>query len=238
MVRPAVAPVSPLEIVAADDIIAGWDAAVRVAVAGAVFTLPDVSGNGFNLNQAIALNQPTEVVGGGPNGNDSVLFDGVNDFMNNGALDLPAPGITPTFYWAVMRQVTWTLSDTFWTAGVPGAGRISVQQGPAITPSILQFNGTAGNNTAALILNSYRRLESYYTDSVSDSLKVGSALSSGVNSGGDNPGAGFTVGANASLNIFSNIEICELWIFNILPSIAQRAALDAYVTNRYGIGLV
>lgn len=227
MVRPAAAPVSPLEIVAADDIIAGWDAAVRVDTAGAVSVLPDVSGNGWNLTQLVVLSQPTAMVGGGPNGNDSILFDGVDDSLSNMALDLPAPGTTSLTYWAVFRQITWTAGDVLWH------GIFILQDG--VTPQIRQGNGAPANNNAGMILNTYGLFEALFSNSTSDKILASGVLTTGTSAGNTDPAAGFHIGFNGGTGLAnSNIELCELWLFGTALTIQQRSQLRAYATNRYG----
>jgi hypothetical protein len=220
----------PLVIMGSASVVAGWDA--RTVDTSPVGLWDDSSGNGFDLTAT----EPTWNATGGPNSQPSVLFDGINDIAENLLLDLPAPGTTPTFYWAVIRQVSWTPLDILFGA----AGGLLIRQF-AGSPNIGQQNPTGPVNAhGGLTVNTFLRLESYFSNSVSDYIKAGSAIAStGANAGNTDPTAGFALGNLPSAGSdWANIEVCEFWIFNVLPSTTQKAALDAYVTSRYGAGLV
>lgn len=230
MVRPAAAPISPLEIVAADDIISGWDAAVNIQDAGTISVLPDVSGNGFNLSQANVALQPA--VGVGPNGNPSALFDGIDDRIFNAVLNFSPPGTVPTTFWGVFRQVTWTNTDRLFGAGAGSLGLVLIQDG--VSPNISQANNVISNSNGGLILNTYSVVETLFTFSASDFILVGGVLSAGGNAGNVDPLAQFSMGADGPGVFPSNSEFCELWAFSVALTIQQRSQLRAYATNRYG----
>lgn len=220
------------DIIDAANIVAGWDAADLVASPVALW--PDASGNGFDLTNAVGAEQPLWTAAGGPNGNPTVLFDGDDDFLSNALLDLPAPGTTPTFYWAVLRQVTWVLDHTI--ADTPLAS-LSFYQGSAAAPNVRQFNSNEVNENSGAPLGEYKRCEVYFSSSVADYIKAGSTTVTGADAGNSEPAASFALGGLTAL-FRSNVEVCEFWIFNFLPSAAQLASLDAYVLNRYGVGLI
>ncbi len=225
----------PLFIPAAN-IVAGWDA--RDLSASPVALWPDASGNGFDLTQATGANQPTWGAATGPNGQPAVLFDGINDSMGNAALDLPVPGTTPTFVWAVYRQVTWALIQRHWNLGVAGNSLAFRPPLAGISPELQQFAGSFANLNSGMTVNVYKRLEVYFSDSTADFVDVGGVHSTGASAGNVDPAVSVTIGANATLLNFGNIQICEYWIFNALPSTAQLAALDAYAAARYGAGVL
>lgn len=232
-IKPIVTPVvvlTPLDIMSGN-IVAGWDAADLSATPVASWV--DASGNGFTLTEA--TNQPSWNATGGPNSQPSVLFDGVNDMLTNTSLDLPAPGTTPTFYWAIMRQVTSTPAENIFAAG--GTSLFLRQTGAS--PNVAQGNTSFPSNShGGWTLNTFMRVEVYFSNSTSDYIKAGAAAATtGQNAGNSDPTATFRL-ATASGGSFSNIEVCEFWIFNTLPTTGQRASLDAYVTSRYGAGLV
>jgi len=234
---------SPLTIMG-EATVAWWRADVLVLNGGTVSSWTDQSGNGFDLIQAVGGNQPTFNATGGPNATPSVLFDGVNDDVANALLDLPAPATTRTFYWAVLRQVTWTGGDRLWGAGVGNNSSLAVlQHMPGGSPVIgMKNDGGAGafgaNPNSGLTLNVYKRLEVYFSDSVSDYIKAGGATQTGLNAGNTDPAATFVLGAAANLSSFANIEVLDFAIFDRQPTAQEFAELDAYATNRYGPGVV
>jgi hypothetical protein len=233
---PAVISSGVLDIILAANIIAGWDAAVTTNDGSNVSAMLDVSGNGFALTQAVAGNRPTIVPAGGPNANPSVLFDGMGDTLINAILDLPAPGTTPTFYWGVLRQVTFTGGESLWAAGVAPTFLALLQIGGFAI--ISQNNGANVNGNAGMTLNSYKRLEAYFSNTVGDYIKGGSVTSTGASAGNNDAAAGFALGANAVGAGSTNIEVCELWIFNTLPTALQLAQLEVYAANRYGASVL
>lgn len=219
---------TPLEIMAGS-IVAGWDA--ESLSSSPVAEWPDLGPGGFTLTGEVE--QPTWSATGGPNSQPSVLFDGVDDVLvTSPGLQLPIPGDTPTFFWGVLRQVTWTAPDRFW-----GCEFMDLAQAGG-SPDILQLNQDPVNTNAGLPVNAFRRIEVYFSNSTSDYVKAGAVTSTGANSGNTEPAGSFTLGAAAGLSDFGNIEVCELWIFNVEPSPLQKAQLDAYATSRYGPGLV
>ncbi len=228
--RPIVAPpISVQAVIPAANIVAGWDAANLSASPVALW--PDASGNGFDLAQPTGANQPTWGAATGPNSQPAVLFDGVDDNVNV-ALNLPAPGTTPTFFWGIVRQVTWTNGDFWWD----DLGGIALVQS-GVTPAILQSNG-AGVNSTAFVVNTYRRLEVSFTNTIADYIKVGSISTTGASAGNLDPTGPFVLGANGIGTANSNIQVCELWIFNAVPTAAQLLQLDAYAANRYGAAVL
>jgi len=216
------------------NVVAGWDAAdisgTPVPDIGVPVALwPDASGNGFDLSGAGAA-QPLWSADGGPNGQPSVLFDGIDDFLTNAALNLPAPGTTPTFFWVVMRQIAWTLDDVI----IESSGGLSFYQS-AVSPEVRQFNGAEVNASNGMPLDTYKRIEVYFSNSVADYIKAGSVTVTGANAGNIDANPGIWMGSSfTEASGFANIEVCECWIFNALPNASQIAQLNAYAALRYG----
>jgi hypothetical protein len=233
---PLAPPQSVFDIMEGSEIVAGWDAAIGVSGGATVAQWNDLGSGGFNLTQAAAGFQPTFNAEGGPNGNPSILFDGVDDALFNAALDLPAPGTIQTFYWAIVRQVSWILTAPFWGAGASGDELRFVQAFSA--PDVTQRNGIGGNQTSPdMPINMYRIVGISFTNTISDYIDISGARTTGINTLNNDPVAGFFVGWT-STGQFGNIELCELWIFNTLPTPAQLALLDAYASNRYGVSVI
>lgn len=193
----------------------------------------DQSGNGHHYAQGIAGQQPLYNATGGPNGQASMLFDGANDTLSAAGLDLAAPATTPSWFWFIFRQITWTSGDRVFS----GAGGMQLLQNTG-TPQLDMFDGSVANGNTAATLNTYLRGEIYFSGSVADYLKLGATSVTGASAGNTNPGAPFSIASNSAGSQFAHIEVCEFLVADALPSAGQRSSLDAYVTARYGAGLV
>jgi hypothetical protein len=224
--------VTPQTIMGASTV-AWWRADKGITLNGAtVSAWADQGPSGFHLTQGTAAAQPDFVAAGGPNGTPSVLFKGTDDFLRNATLDRPAPSTTPTFVWTVMRQVTWGANLRFWCFGTANLGLAVL--GQTATPQISMSNTTVVNANTALTVNTYKRMEVYFSGSTSDYLKVGATSVTGASAGVVDNAARFTLGARGDDLSPSNVEYPEFAIFSALPSAAQLTALDAYAVNRYG----
>lgn len=221
---------TPVDILGAANIVAAWDAADLDASPVALW--PDASGNGFDLTQAIAASQPTWGAATGPNGQPAVLFDGVDDWLENAVLTRPAPGTEPTFIWCVLRQLTWTFNNTLWRTGDFSFYAFD----SLVSPEIAQYTANEANNNGGLTLGDYRRIEEYNSNSTNDYLKIGSTLVTGTSAGDDPAGTlGWLLSEPPTGS--TRIQVCIFYLLKILPSPAQLALLDAYVDNRFGPGL-
>jgi hypothetical protein len=233
-----VGPQSVIEVMSSAEIVAGWDAALGVSGGATVAQWNDLGSGGFNLTQAVAGARPTFNAAGGPNGNPSVLFDGIDDFLANAALNLPAPGTTPSFFWSILRQVVWANTQRFWNADGGGASRVAVFSN-ALTPQIAQADNVVANSHGGLTVNTYKRLEVLFSNSVADYIKAGAATpTTGTSAGNIDPAGPFGLGGFTSGVNPANVEFCELWIFNVLPTPAQLLQLDLYALNRYGASVL
>ncbi len=224
-----------LEIIAAANIVAGWDAADLAATP--VASWPDASGNGFTLVQAVGASQPVWSATAGANGNPSVRFDGVSDLVTNALLDLPAPtALAPVWYWAVLRQHSWTLDDRFCSAQLATNARMALTQN-AVTPQVAQQDNSPVN-PVSLPLAIYKRLRAEFTASVADNMTIGATTATGVSAGVIDATAGFALGAAVNATSHCDCEMCEFWIFKGILTSGQLAALDLYAAFRYGSAVI
>ncbi len=226
---------SPLTIMGASTH-AWWRSDIVVLNGATVSQWTDQSGNGRHLTQGTAANQPTYNATGGPNSTPSILFDATNDVLVNAAIDRNVPSTAITFVWMVFRQVTWTSTRRLFGFGTANNTICAIQN--SATPQIAQADTTIVNSNTALAVNTYGRGEFYFSGSVNDYIKLIATTVSGASAGVTNPAAGFKLGASGATTLFGNLEIAEAAIFDTLPNAAQITALNAYVTSRYGAGLV
>jgi hypothetical protein len=107
------------------------------------------------------------------------------------------------------------------------------------SPNLRQTNGSGTfQDNGGLPTLTFGRVEAGFTNSTADFIKCVSTLVTGTNTG--NFGAGTTgrTLARTQTTHFGNFGIAEILYANRIPSDAERAALDAYCTSRYGAGLV
>jgi hypothetical protein len=182
-----------------------------------------------HYTQATAGTRPT--VGVGPNSFPEIIFDGVDDFLNC-ALDLPAPGTTPTFVWAVYRIISAPAGN----APIVGGDRTTgcFVYSPAGSKSTNQYNGTVTNSNSGSAGSNYVRGEFLFSNSASDYSKAGSTVVlSGTPAGNQDPGASRNLGGGSG-NTALNVGLLALVHLNNAPSTGQKAAADAAVTAKYG----
>jgi hypothetical protein len=224
------APVAPLDPDAAfgANLVAWW----RSDLGCTVSQWDDQSGNAFHLTQATATNQPT-IQAGVFNGHDGVRFDGADNFMSNATLDIAAPGTGATTFWAVVRGLTYTTNDEYWSGGT--AGRVCVRQS-GTEPALVMAATTVVNSNNAAAMGVAARILAKFNGSTADYLKVLGTVVTGASAGTTNPAAGFFLGSRPGPTNFGNFEIAELAIINldVAHNDARILATDAYGVARYG----
>lgn len=200
-----------------------------------VTTWADQSGNGNNYSQSTAANQPLLLTTDGPGSTAAIAFDGTDDSLQS-TLDLPAPGTTVSWIWAVFRQRTWTSNDHCFSAGA--STFILRQTNGGASPQMNAFNNAAnGPTNSGAPVNGYSRMELYFSNTTADYLKLRATSVTGTNCGNNNPAANIRLASASGPSNWADIEIVEWLIVNRLPSGTEKTNLDTYVTNRYGAGL-
>lgn len=221
------------------NLIAWWNAdAANVTVgAGDIISAANDLGTGnFDLTEATGLLGPVWV-DAQINGRAVMRFDGAASRLSNATLNLPAPGTTPIYYWAVIKQVSYTTTDELWTGGTVSRGAIR-QTGSS--PELIMLCATAANTNNGAPIGTASRLIARFKGTTDDYLKCRAVVVTGTSAGVTDPAAGFFVGCRPALANFGNFELAELVISNLdlAHDSAQSVALDAYGVSRYGAGIL
>jgi hypothetical protein len=226
------APTDPLSIVTSVPVLAYFVADLGVTIGTGVSAWADQGPSAYSAVQATGTAQPllqTAALGG----SNTILFDGVDDRLVVGTLDLPAPGTTPTFLFFVARRVTGAINVSMFGGG--GSTTMRLFRGGA--DLIRMNNGTSGPTVTMVAGGPFYRGEALYANSATvDYLKIGTVNSGvGTATGNNDAGAGqYTIGAQqlAGTNA-GNDDIAVVMLCGGNPSAAEKAALDAWVTAYY-----
>jgi hypothetical protein len=179
---------------------------------GLVSQWDDASGNARHLIQATGTNQPAL------QGDNSILFDGVDNFMKCDAFTLNQP----FSIYIRGRHVTWT-SGRYWCDGnTTPTGAILMLP---VTPQLQIHAGANVGSNGALAVNTYGAIGTVF-NGASSILRVDATSQPGLNPGAGNPG-GFTLGARGDNTLFSNIQVKEI----ILYSVAHDASTMTQIIN-------
>lgn len=164
----------------------------------------------------------------GLNGLPTMTFDGTNDKLTCAGFNPAAPGTTPVWIRAIVKLVGWTVSRTIIGAGTAGIRFFA----SGVTPQFRLNNGINGG-LVDLTLATWFRVELLCTNSTSDYMKIGATNSTGVNTSNTANTGGRQIGCFAGAN-FANFEFAEILYANRNPSGAEKTALDADTTSRWG----
>jgi len=224
-------------IVFAPDVIFGanlkqWVRADDLAP-GAVAAWNDRTANANNFAQAAAGKQPIASAAGGPLGKAEVTFDGVDDGLDNTTLDLPVP---PFYVSLVVKQITWVVGKRLWA--VPDFVQPVAVTMDVATPAISMEDGTVVNNNGGCTVGQYKLVEAQFTNSVTDYLRAGGTTVTGANAGNHDPAIGINLGYGLLGSNSSNISVPEFLVVFGTPTVTERALYSAYISNRYGLGVL
>lgn len=187
------------------------------SAAALVSAWADQSGNANTLVQATEANKPTLQSDG------SILFDGVNDFLQVAfTLDQPCT------HYLLARQVTSTASDRFFD-GVTAVAELG--QGGAAPNISINAGATVATN-GNLAMNTYGAVAVVF-NGASSSILVNKTTETTGDAGANNP-AGLTLCAlNNGANNFGNMQYKEHIVYAAAHDATQRARVINYLN---GIG--
>lgn len=190
---------------------------VQVNASNLVQQWDDASGNGRHLKQATETNRPTK------QGDGSILFDGVDNYLKCDAFTLNQP-IT---YYLLWKQVTWTDDDDLFDGDT--AGSVLAQQITS-TPRIVLYAGSANapeNDT--FTLDTYA-VTALVVNAASSVIQVNNGTPSTGNPGTNGAG-GFTLGGNGSGTGNSNIQVKEVLIYAAAHDATTRDSVIKYLAQ-------
>ena len=176
----------------------------------------DVSGNGNHLKQGTDTNRPSK------EGDGSILFDGVDNFLKADAFTLVQP---ETIYF-LGKQVSWTINDTFFDGNA--LNRAKLQQSPT-TPSIIAYAGSFSGSSSDLSVGAYGVVANIY-NGASSVLQINNNPPITGDFGAADMG-GFTLGASGSNVNWSNIQVKEVLIYSAAHDAATRAQVISYLQS-------
>ena len=188
---------------------------------GFVVTFYDQSGNGDDLVQATAADQPKIVDSGSTllqNGKPILRFDGGSDFMS---VSVPA-SVQPVTVFGVITQITWTLTDYMWDGGGGITNSMALFQAVA-TPTLHANAGAALVLAPALALGTTGLISVVY-DGVTSTLRLDDGAEVTGNLGAAAP-AGLILSARGGGGRLGNVEHSEFILYPSALSAADQTTL-------------
>lgn len=186
---------------------------VAVTTAANVFFVGATAGGDFAYNN-ITIKEAT--------GFQSILFDGVDNFLKTVAFTLNQP----TTVYILFKQVTWTDQDYIIDGGTSNKGVVFQN---SATPQLNIFAGTTTGANTDLSLNSYD-VASIIFNGASSLLQIGNGSSSNGDAGTSDMG-GLTLAAQGSGFSSSNIQVKEVIIYPVARTTNENTLMQAYLAN-------
>lgn len=194
---------------------------VGITVTGAgVSQWSDQSGNARPLLQATDTNRPALQA------DNSILFDGVDNFLKTDTFTLDQPC---TLY-LLAKQATWTINDVLAAGFTTATGRIWQR---TATPTIALFSGSATASNANLAVDTYGAIAAVF-NGASSVLQVNMTTPTTGDAGAANL-AGLTLGADGAPASYGNVQVKEFMAFAAAHDANQRAAVIAYLRSVGGV---
>lgn len=206
--------------------IAAWfkfGSGITVAGAG-VSQWDDQSGYGRHLKQATDTNRPALQSDG------SILFDGVDNFMQTDAFTLNSP----VTFCALMKQVTWTVNDRHFDGRTGNTGALnSITAEPIV--AIRAATGSAAANSN-LAVDTYAAVVLVQNGAASI-LRINNTTETTGDPGVGNPG-GICLGAvGGGASNWGNAQFKEFCAFSSALDLSDRLKIVRYLSSVGGLGL-
>lgn len=186
-----------------------------ITVATGASAWADASGNGRNIVQATGSLQPAV------QGDGSLLFDGVDDFMQ-----IAFTLVQPCTVYLRMKHIAWTVGNRI-SDGFSANGGAILQNGS--TPQIQTFAGTLTGVNGNLALNTYGSVAAVFNGASSASQVDNTAAITG--DAGAASMNGLTLGANASGAQPTNMQVKEVIVYSAAHDQATRDRVIAYLST-------
>jgi Concanavalin A-like lectin/glucanases superfamily/Secretion system C-terminal sorting domain/F5/8 type C domain len=201
----------------------------------------DQSGNGYNVTQATAANQPTfetNVFNGQP----AINFDGSNDFLNNITNNVVMPGAGRTVF--IVAKARCNSTAMYYLTFRRSTLLCAYQSSPGT--NFIYSDGVNGINNATYPSNWWDTIKAKptlltaYNSGVAPNkinLRLNQQTVTVSQGGGvvnETGTAGFSVGRREDGPYFSNGWIAEIIVYNSELSSTDRTTVENYLAAKYG----
>lgn len=201
--------------------VAWYRKGIGITVATGVSQWSDQSGNNRHLTQATGANQPAL------QGDNTILFDGVNDYLKTSSFTL----VQPSTVYILGQQVAWTYGRYWFDgAGLNGGGILQAgNSGGNVANRLTYFAGSYPTGSVDLSLGTYSVVQVVFNGA--SSLIQLDAAAAVTGTTGANSLGGITLGAAGNNGVNGNIRIKEVIVYSVAHDATQRAAVRAYLAT-------
>jgi len=186
----------------------------------------DKSGEGNDVSQGTAANQPAVIVAG-QNGLDFLRFDGVNDSLQRTSFT-GGTLVQPNTIVCVAKMGTISNKAVF--DGGSTGGREVLQSADGVA----EYKLFAGNNLEGGTLNSGNKLL-YYCEFNTTSFLRRSKIQILSGDAGTEGLIGITLGDIFNLTLPANVDICEMTVYDKALSTGEQVDIETYMTDKWGV---